>query len=96
MLYRRNMSCQCDTHVNDIHRLHDDIISSLIEASEVIPSTTTKTSINIPSWDTSVSYKKEIALFWRSIWISMNSPRDGHVADIMRRTRAQYHYTIRK
>ena len=26
----------------------------------------------------------------------MNSPRDGHVADIMRRTRAQYHYTIRK
>ena len=26
----------------------------------------------------------------------MNSARDGHVADIMRRTRAQYHYTIRK
>ena len=26
----------------------------------------------------------------------MNSPRDSHVADIMRRTRAQYHYTIRK
>ena len=90
------MSCQCDTHVNDIHRLHDDIISSIMEASEVIPSTTTKTSKNIPGWDTSVSYKKEIALFWRSIWISMNSPRDGHVADIMRRTRAQYHYTIRK
>ena len=65
-----------------------------MEASEVIPSTTTKTSKNIPGWDTSVSYKREIALFWRSIWISMNSPRDGHVADIMRRTRAQYHYTI--
>ena len=96
MLYCRNMSCQCDTHVNDIHRLHDDIISSIMEASEVIPSTTTKTSKNIPGWDTSVSYKKEIALFWSSIWISMNTPRDGHVADIMRRTRAQYHYTIRK
>ena len=25
----------------------------------------------------------------------MNSPRDGHVADIMRRTRAHYHYTNR-
>ena len=68
------------------------MISSMIGASEVIPSTTTKTSKIIPGWDTSVSYKKEIALFWRSNWISMNSPRDGHVADIMRRTRAQYHY----
>ena len=26
----------------------------------------------------------------------MNSPRDSHVADILRRTRVQYHYTIRK
>ena len=26
----------------------------------------------------------------------MNAPRDGYVADIMRRTRALYHYTIRK
>ena len=26
----------------------------------------------------------------------MNSPRDGYVADIMRRTRTLYHYTIRK
>ena len=81
---------------NDIHRLHDDIVSSIMEASEVIPSTTTKTSNNIPGWDTSVSYNKEIAIFWRSIWISMNSARDGHVADTMRRTSAQCHNTIRK
>ena len=59
------MSCPCNSHVNDIHRLHDNIISSIIEASEVIPSTTTKTSKNITGWDTTVSYKKEIALFWR-------------------------------
>ena len=26
----------------------------------------------------------------------MKSPRDGFVAEIMRRTRAQYHYAIRK
>ena len=42
------MSCECDTHVSDIHRLHDNIISSMIKASEVISSTTTKTSKNIP------------------------------------------------
>ena len=52
------MSCQCDTPVNEIHRLHDDIILSIIEASEVITSTTPKTSKIIPGWDTSVNYKK--------------------------------------
>ena len=31
-----------------------------------------------------------------SVMTPINSPRDGHVADIMRRTRAQYYYTIRK
>ena len=67
MKYCRNMSCQCDAHVNDTHRLHDDIILSIIEASEVITSTNTKTSKNIAGWDTSISYKKEIALFWHSI-----------------------------
>ena len=32
----------------------------------------------------------------RSIWINLNSPRTHIVADIMRRTRATYHYKIRK
>ena len=35
-------------------------------------------------------------IFWRSIWQNMNSPRSGIVADIMRRTRANYHYAIRR
>ena len=35
-------------------------------------------------------------MLWRSIWISLNSPRSGIVADIMRRTRCKYHYAIRK
>ena len=28
----------------------------------------------------------------QSIWTNNGSPRHGHVADIMRRTRAKYHY----
>ena len=47
-------------------------------------------------WDVNLSNEREIALFWRCIWISMKSPRDGVVAEIMRRTRAQYHYALRK
>ena len=50
----------------------------------------------IPGWDATISHEREIALFWRSIWINLNSPRDGIVAGIMRRTRAKYHYSVRK
>ena len=35
------------------------------------------------------TFKGDIALFWRSIWLNNNSPRQGVVADIMRRTRAK-------
>ena len=59
-------------------------------------SETVKKSNNFPGWTKETSYLREIALLWRSIWISLNSPRSGVVADIMRRTRCKYHYEIRK
>ena len=34
-------------------------------------------------------------MFWHWIWIENGRSRLGHVADIMRRTRAKYHYTVR-
>ena len=49
----------------------------------------------IPGWNKTVQNSEEIALFWRSIWLNNNSPRQGVVADIMRRTRAKYHYCMR-
>ena len=39
---------------------------------------------------------EKLFFFLRSIWINLNSPRTHIVADIMRRTRATYHYKIRK
>ena len=51
---------------------------------------------NLTGWNEFVSPEKEKALFWRSIWINNGSPRQGYVADIMRRTRAKYHYAIRR
>ena len=51
---------------------------------------------NLPGWNEFISPEKEKALFWRGIWINKGSPRQGYVADIMRRTRAKYHYAIRR
>ena len=33
---------------------------------------------------------------WHKIWTESGRPRNGVVADIMRKTRAAYHYTFRK
>ena len=59
----KNLECQSISHFDVIHKLHDDIISASIEASEVIPNTTGSKVNTIPGWDSSVSYKNEIALF---------------------------------
>ena len=31
---------------------------------------------------------------WHNIWSEYGRPRDGLIADIMRRTRAEYHYAV--
>ena len=35
-------------------------------------------------------------MFWHRIWIDCDRPRNGALADVMRRTRAAYHYAIRQ
>ena len=39
--------------------------------------------------------KLETSLFWHNIWKECGRPRQGNVADIMRRTRAQYHHAVK-
>ena len=67
-----------------------------IDASVNIPSTKQNQKHKMSEWNENVQHSKEIALFWRSIWLNNNSPRQGIVADIMQITRAKYHYCIRE
>jgi len=39
--------------------------------------------------------KSKLWLIWHNIWLKCGRPRDGAAADIMRRTRAAYHYAVR-
>jgi len=36
------------------------------------------------------------SLFWHRMWVDCGRPRNDAVADVMRRTRAAYHYAIRQ
>ena len=88
MLYNESI------HINYINKIHDDIVFAAITASDVIQETGKKSN-NIPGWTKETSYLREIALFWRNIWICLNSHSSDIMADIMR-TRCKYHYAIRK
>ena len=90
-----NVLCTNNSHIDSIQKLNDDLISASLCASDCI-SNTGQSKRKIPGWDINVSHAREIALFWRSIWINLKSPRTHIVADIMSRTRATYHYKIRK
>ena len=94
-LHCTDVLCTNIKHIESVQLLHDNIISATMEASENIPTTNSK-SHKIPGWTEAVQIHKETALFWRSIWLCNNSPRQGVVADIMRKTRAKYHYSIRQ
>ena len=39
---------------------------------------------------------RDKSLFWHNLWLDCDRPKTGAVADCMRRTRAAYHYAIRK
>ena len=66
--------CTNNSHIDSIQKLHDDLISASICASDCIPNTG-QSKRKMPGWDITVSHAREIALFWRSIWINLNSPR---------------------
>ena len=34
-------------------------------------------------------------MLWHNVWLECGRPRDDFIADIMRRTRAAYHYAVR-
>ena len=68
----------------------------LISASSAIPDTSNnKNKGNVPGWNDHVKQYKQAAVFSRNLWHDNESPREGTVANIMRRKRARYHYAIR-
>ena len=92
----------CKDHQNDIEVFHDSIVRSCLNAAELtIPhSVTVNANLSrrqsIAGWSDSVRESRDTAIFWHSIWKSCQSPRNGWVADIRRKTRARYHYAVKR
>ena len=50
----------------------------------------------VPGWKEHVSPFREKAMFWYSVWQSAGRPLGGQLHILMKRTRSQYHYAIRR
>ena len=88
---------QCQNHSDYIEYLYNCIIEICIKSSDKwLPANVgcNKRKV-IPGWNESVQPFFEKSLFWHDIWVQNGKPRGGDIANIMRTTRARYHYAIR-
>ena len=88
---------KCSIHSNQIRNWYNEVVKIILDASKTsLPMTGNKQKPKtVPGWNEYVKPKLETSLFWHNIWKDCGRPRQGHVAEIMRRTRAQYHHSIK-
>ena len=68
------------------------------EASgKTLPHTSQKKDVKIiPGWNEHVKEHAERASMWHNIWVNSGRPTHGYLANIRRKTRLKYHYTLRR
>ena len=86
---------------NQDHRLAIDKLCSLITECCInaekltIPQKRSHRSKIIPGWDEEVKSHYDKSLLWHKIWTESGKPTQGHLYNIMKDTRRQYHYALR-
>jgi len=94
-----SLQCKNTDHKVALSRYAKDIIDACIEAGhKCIPRTGvhSKNNFRTPGWSVYVEPLRQKSLFWHAMWKDCGRPRNGVVADCMRRARASYHYGIRR
>ena len=77
--------------------LCSDIIHACLHAEEEsIPQTGARGRQAVPYWKEQVEPYKDSSLLWHWIWCENGKRNNGVIYDIMRRTRHQYHYAVRR
>jgi len=93
-----DVMCSNKQHIAQLNSYSNQIIRAYLESvASTITSTSRPTSGArklLPGWNEYVLAAREKSILWHNIWLECGRPRDGAVADIMRRTRAAYHYAV--
>ena len=89
---------KCTKHLEYIKEIHSKIVKISREASgKTLPHTSQKKDVKIiPGWNEHVKEHAERASMWHNIWVNSGRPTHGYLANIRRKTRLKYHYTLRR
>ena len=92
--------CQESSHSSDRDGFMLDVMGCMIEASQAtIPMSGggqgASEEKRMPGWKEEVEPRRQSALLWHSVWVSMGRPAVGQARMLMVSTRAKYHYAIR-
>ena len=50
----------------------------------------------LPGWKDQVKPERVQSLLWHWMWLEAGKPNSDYIFDIMKRTRHQYHYAVRR
>ncbi len=90
-----NVTCRNENHRQQLSRYCKQLIQICVEGDQEYFPTLHKKVTQVPYWNEAVQPLKDDALFWKSILVSCGKPREEVVAQIMRRSKHKYLYTIR-
>lgn len=90
-----NPSCRIEQHRRDLSEFYSQIIKQLINSGKEIFNLRRDNTRNIPGWNDLVKDLHSHARNTFLIWRQNGSPREGHLALLMRQTRAQFKLALR-
>ena len=94
----RDLSCHDHSHISQLNTLVTSISDACLSAGAASLPYTGRGGARgrMPGWTEYVAPVRDKAIMWHKIWAESGKPRNGMIADIMRKTRAAYHYAIRR
>ena len=92
-----NTQCKNINHCIELNAYAKAITDAcLTTANDAFPHTSKYGRKPTPDRTEYVEPHRSKSIFWHKMWLECGRPKSGVVADIMRRTRASYHYAVRR
>ena len=94
-------SFQCNIHDDDIEFYSSEVLGAVNAAAHAcLPLTggggAGGANHHVPGWNEHVKPYKTESVFWHSVWVSSGCPNRGDLYEVMKNTKLQYKYAVRR
>ena len=95
-----DVKCQLEEHKDDLEEFTEMLIRAVNESARINLAWTggskSKKRKIVPGWDEIVKPYKDKSDFWSWLWRDAGKPLNCELHSIMKRARAQYHFSVRR